>query len=93
MVLQHLYGGYIFRFDIIGGNAIAPLQQIFILNIKLVDRLIVVQYFSVVVYPDPGHLSKYIAYGPVVLICKTIHQVVKGIVQLTDFRRVNLYLF
>ena len=93
VVLQDLHGGHVRGVDVVGGESVAALQQVHLLDVEFLDALAVVLDAAALRHLDAGHALQHVANDAVALLLVGSDEVVERVAVLPNLLRTDGYFF
>ena len=91
MVLHHLHRSHIGGGNAGGGEVVAALQHVHVLDVELRDGLALVFHLAVVLHLDAWHLLQHIGNDNVRCVAKGIHHIVYRVVAAPNLLRLHAH--
>lgn len=89
VVLQDLHGGHVRGVDVVGGESVAALQQVHLLDVEFLDALAVVLDAAALRHLDAGHTLQHVADDAVALLLVGSDEVVQRVAVLPNLLRTD----
>ena len=93
VVLQDLHGGHVRGVDVVGGESVAALQQVHLLDVEFLDALAVVLDAAALRHLDAGHTLQHVADDAIALLLVGSDEVVERVAVLPNLLRTDGYFF